>query len=68
MFSLYTTEGEYSSEILVDATGWQASVTETISPGYIQKDMLSFGVETEVPYQCDSFHFFYEPEFIKDAV
>ncbi len=30
--------------------------------------MLSFGIETEVPYECDSFHFFYEPDFLTDGV
>ena len=68
LFSLYTTKGKFSSDILVDATGWQASITETISPGYISRDMLSFGIETEVPYRCDSFHFYYEPDFLKDGI
>lgn len=67
-FTVYTSEGNFSSKILVDATGWQASIAEMLRPGYVQRDMLSFGIETEVPYQCKNFHFFYEPAFIKDGV
>lgn len=68
LFTVYTARGEFSSEALVDATGWEASVAEKMSPGYIHRDMLSFGIETEVPYRCESFHFFYEPDFVKDGV
>ncbi len=39
-----------------------------LKPGFVKRDMLSFGIETEVPYQCKNFHFFYEPNFIKDGV
>lgn len=68
LFTVYTSKGNFSTGILVDATGWQASIAERLRPGYVQKDMLSFGIETEVPYQCENFHFFYEPDFIKDGI
>jgi flavin-dependent dehydrogenase len=68
LFTVYTSKGNFSSRIIVDATGWRASVAEKLRPGYVHRDMLSFGIETEVPYQCKNFHFFYEPDFIKDGV
>ncbi len=68
LFTVYTSEGDFSSGIVVDATGWKASVVAKLSPGYVHGDMLSFGIETEVPYQCKNFHFVYEPDFIQDGV
>ncbi|MBW2147609.1 MAG: hypothetical protein JRG73_11925 [Deltaproteobacteria bacterium] len=69
LFTVSTTQGSYSSRILVDATGWRASVAEKLIPGYVHRDMLSFGIETEVPYRREeSFHFFYEPDFLKNGV
>ncbi len=62
-----TSEGAFSSRIVVDATGWKASVAEKLSPQYVNRDMLSFGIETEVPYQCENLHFFYDPDFIQDG-
>ena len=58
----------FYSKILIDATGWHASIAEKLRPGYVHKDMLSFGIETEVPYKCKDFHFFYEPDFLKDGI
>ncbi|NIO05571.1 MAG: hypothetical protein GTN74_13470 [Proteobacteria bacterium] len=68
LFTLYTSKGDFSSGIIADATGWRASVAEKLSPGYVHRDMLSFGIETEVPYQCKTFHFFYEPDLIQEGV
>jgi flavin-dependent dehydrogenase len=67
LFTVYTSKGDFSSRILIDATGWKASVAEKLSPGYVHRDMLSFGIETEVPYQCKTFHFFYEPDLIQEG-
>jgi flavin-dependent dehydrogenase len=68
LFTIYTSKGIFSTKILVDATGWQAAIAERLREGYVDRDMLSFGIETEVPYNCKNFHFFYEPNFIKDGI
>jgi len=68
LFVIDTSKGTVSSGILVDATGWRASIAESLKPGYVNMDMLSFGIETEVPYRCESFHFFYDPDFLKDGI
>ena len=68
LFTIFTSKGKFSSRILVDATGWGAAIAEMLRPGYVNKDMVSFGIETEAPYQCKNFHFFYEPDFIKNGV
>ncbi|NIO03190.1 MAG: hypothetical protein GTN74_00860 [Proteobacteria bacterium] len=67
LFTVYTSKGAFSSRMVVDATGWRASVAEKLSPGYVHRDMLSFGIETEVPYQCQTFHFLYEPDLIQEG-
>ena len=33
LFTVYTPKGNFSSKILVDATGWQASLSEGLKPG-----------------------------------
>ena len=53
---------------MVDASGWKASAARSLKTDYVHPDMLSFGIETEVPYKDEAFHFFYEPGFIKDGV
>jgi flavin-dependent dehydrogenase len=68
LFTVYTSKGDFLSKCLVDATGWRASIAEMLKPGYVHKNMLSFGIETEVPYRCKNFHFFYDPAFIKDGI
>lgn len=67
-FVVYTEDGIFTSIILVDASGWKASAVNSIKPDYVHSDMLSFGIETEVPYRDKAFHFFYEPDFIKDGI
>ncbi|NOZ64563.1 MAG: hypothetical protein GXO71_06500 [Caldiserica bacterium] len=68
LFVVHTSRGKFASRILVDATGWRACIAEYLKPGYVHRDMLSFGIETEVPYRESKFRFFYQPEFIKDGV
>jgi flavin-dependent dehydrogenase len=68
LFTVYTSEGDFSSRVIVDATGWRASVAEKLRPGYVHRDMVSFGIETEVPYQCKAFCFFYEPDLVQEGV
>lgn len=68
LFVVHTSGGKFTSEILVDATGWRAFIAEKLKPGYVHRNMLSFGIETEVPYREENFHFFYEPEFLKNGV
>lgn len=68
LFTVYTSKGSFSSRILVDATGWHAAIAEKLKLGYVHQDMLSYGIETEVPYQCREFHFFYEPDFLEEGV
>ena len=67
-FIVDTNDGIFTSKILVDASGWKASAAKGLKPDYVHSDMLSFGIETEVPYKDKVFRFFYEPDFIKDGI
>jgi len=67
-FIVHTNDRKFKSKILVDASGWEASAVKSIKTDYVHSDMLSFGIETEAPYMATAFHFFYEPDFLKDGI
>ena len=67
-FIVYTNERKFTSKILVDASGWKAAAAKSLKPDYVHSEMLSFGIETEVPYKDEAFHFFYEPDFLKEGI
>ncbi|NIO48863.1 MAG: hypothetical protein GTN73_05420 [Candidatus Aminicenantes bacterium] len=67
-FIVHTKDRKFNSKILVDASGWEASAVNSLKTDYVHSDMLSFGIETEAPYMATAFHFFYEPDFLKDGI
>lgn len=56
-----TTRGDFEGDVLVDATGWGATLVKRIAPQHVNKRALSFGIETVQPYREDGLHFWYDP-------
>lgn len=50
---------EYSSQILVDASGLRAAVASQLKPGYADLPVKIAGIETETEYDTDSCHFYF---------
>ncbi len=66
--TVITSEGNFKSGIIVDCTGWQAVLASSLEKGYVNKNMLSFGLETELPYKDDKLRFFVNPDVIENGV
>lgn len=58
---------EYKGKILVDCSGWGATIAKNLSSNYGYGSKLAYGVETESNYEGDnnSIHFFFGKKFIK---
>ncbi len=57
-----TTRGDFEAEVLIDATGWGATLARQVSPRHLDKRTLSFGIETVQPYRDNGLLLWYEPE------
>lgn len=66
--TVITSEGVFRADIIVDCTGWQAVLASSLKSKYVNKNMISFGVETEGPYKDDKLRFFVNPDIIENGV
>ncbi len=65
---IYTNEGNFNADIIVDCTGWQAVLASSLKKNYLKKNMLSFGIETEILYKKDNkLRFFVNPDIIENG-
>lgn len=63
-----TTEGSFKGKIIIDCTGWEAVLASSLRKNYVDKKMLSFGIETEIPYKDNKLRFFINDEIINNDV
>ncbi len=56
-----TTRGDFEAEVLIDATGWGATLARSVSPRHVTKRAMSFGIETVQPYRAEGLLFWYDP-------
>ncbi len=63
-----TDKGSFAADIIVDCTGWRAILASSLKKDYVNRKMLSFGIETELPYKDDKLRFFADPEIIKNGI
>ncbi|VVB87000.1 Digeranylgeranylglycerophospholipid reductase [uncultured archaeon] len=62
--TVLTESGNFNSECIIDCTGWRAVLGSSLGKGYVSRDKLVFGIESEVNYADDKLHFFIDPEII----
>lgn len=60
---VFCDQKEYSSHILVDASGWRAVLAAKFREGYADIPSKIAGIETEVEYEADSIHFYFGKRF-----
>lgn len=66
---VYTDKGNFEADIIVDCTGWSAVLASSLKKDYVNKKMMSFGIETEIPYKKDNkLRFFLDEDIIKNGV
>lgn len=65
---VYTDKGNFEADIIVDCTGWSAVLASSLKKDYVNKKMMSFGIETEIPYKKDNkLRFFLDEDIIKNG-
>ncbi len=66
--TVITSQGNFKADIIIDCTGWQAVLASSLRKNYVNKNMLSFGIETEIPYKDNKLRFFVNPDIIENGV
>lgn len=56
-----TAEGSVRATAVVDATGWRATLAESVRPGYVRANRLGLAVETATPFRGEGLHFWHLP-------
>ncbi len=65
---VFTDKGVFNADIIVDCTGWPAVLASSLKKNYVKRNMLSFGIETEIPYKKDDkLRFFLDENIIKNG-
>lgn len=65
--TVITDKGEFTADIIVDCTGWQAILANSLKKDYVKEEMLSVGIETEIPYKDDKLRFFIDKNIIENG-
>ncbi|MFQ6052465.1 MAG: NAD(P)/FAD-dependent oxidoreductase [Candidatus Hydrothermarchaeota archaeon] len=63
-----TSKDNFEADILGDYTGSGAVLASSLKENYVNRRMLSFGIETEVPYNDNKLRFFMNPNIIENGV
>lgn len=63
-----TSQGALEGRVLIDASGWRATLASALRPGFVDDGALFCGVETEVAMQEEGLHFWVEPEGAKNLL
>ena len=63
-----TSRGDFTANLIVDATGWEAKVISSLHKDYFDINMLSCGIETEIEYADDKLRFFLDKKLHKNGV
>lgn len=65
---IVTDKGEFESECIVDATGWQAVLASSIKKDFVPKNGKSFGIETTPLYKNKAIEIWANPRIVPKGV
>lgn len=65
---IITDKGEFQSDCLVDASGWQAVLVKDKHKDFVNKKHLSFAIETTLNYKAEDLHFWVTPELVRKGI
>ncbi|MEW6062841.1 MAG: hypothetical protein AB1571_00510 [Nanoarchaeota archaeon] len=60
-----TKNGNYDAKCIVDCSGWNAVIASSLRKNFVNKKMMSFGIETELKYKDNTLRFFADSGIIK---
>lgn len=61
---VYTTQGRFDAEILIDASGWRAALATNAQTQVQTHRGRSFGLETVIPLRERGLHFYYDSDHL----
>ncbi len=62
-----TNKNKYEAKIYVDCSGWAAVLASSIHKDFVDREKLSVGVETEIPYKDDKLRFFIDDNIVENG-
>jgi digeranylgeranylglycerophospholipid reductase len=62
---VYTTQGAFEAEVLIDATGWRAALATNSQRQAEPHGGKSFGLETLIPVSDNGLHFYYDSQRLR---
>ena len=62
---VYTTQGAFEAEVLIDATGWRAALATNSQRRAEVHHGKSFGLETVIPVSDSGLHFYYDSQHLR---
>lgn len=63
-----TDRGRFQARCLVDATGWRAQLGRSLRPSLVEREKMSFGIETVAPRRGETLGFWFDPTQIPQGV
>ena len=66
--AVVTNQGRFRARCLVDASGWRAVLASSLRPGHVERDRLSFGLETVAPGSGEALYFWFHPAVMPRGV
>ncbi|MBI2863258.1 MAG: NAD(P)/FAD-dependent oxidoreductase [Chloroflexi bacterium] len=63
-----TDRGYFESDLIVDATGWRATLARSLSDDYVDRRRMCFGLETVAPHRAEGLHFWANRTLLPDGV
>ena len=66
--AIVTDRGRFRARCLVDASGWRAVLASSLRPGYVDRDRLSFGLETLADGSGEALYFWVNPAVMRRGV
>lgn len=65
--TVITDKGEFQADIIVDCTGWEATLANSLRKNYTKGEKVSIGIETEIKYTDNKLRFFIDKNIIKNG-
>ncbi len=63
-----TDKGSFESDLLIDASGWRATLASSLKKDYVDRRTHSFGLETIVPHRAEGLHFWVDRRRLENGV
>lgn len=67
-WEVLTERGRFRAPLLVDASGWRAVLASALRPRFVEREAMSYGLETTTSYRSQTFYFWLDRDTMEDGV